>query len=215
MFIGNRRSNGNKRAKTTHLLPPKPMIPKSHTITNFDTPIAELTTTERCELIAELSESILEDPQGAFTTTLVPKEGGGDGGESQGSVGNQSKMRRLLDLTNPLKNQRDETTSRLAMLSLLSIFQDILPSYRIRLPTAEELTVRVTKETKKIWDYERSLLSSYQQYLKLLEHVWESGNQEAKQTKHFQQPQTLNVVCEGDCVTKFNDESRCSRNDVQ
>ena len=57
-------------------------------------------------------------------------------------------------------------------MSLLALFQDVLPSYRIRLPTAAEMAVRVTKETKQLWDYERAVLSHYQLYLKLLEHTW-------------------------------------------
>jgi len=59
----------------------------------------------------------------------------------------------------------------LAILSLMAIFQDILPSYRIRPPTATELAVKVGKETKKLWDYENKLLSHYQMYLKLLETI--------------------------------------------
>jgi nucleolar complex protein 3 len=183
-----RTKNGRPTKKAK--LPAKPMIPKARTIANFDTPITELNTRERCELIAELSESILEDPQGAFAT-IAPQNSNEDMVKENWSVGNQSKMRRLLDLTNPLKNQNDDTTSRLSMLSLLAIFQDILPSYRIRLPTADELSVRVTKETKKIWDYERALLSSYQQYLKLLEYQWDSGNEQKQKGK----TQTLGVVC--------------------
>jgi hypothetical protein len=33
--------------------------------------------------------------------------------------------------------------SRLAMLSLLAVFKDIIPGYRIRLPTEKELEVKV------------------------------------------------------------------------
>jgi nucleolar complex protein 3 len=73
------------------------------------------------------------------------------------------------------EQQERNQLARLAMVSLLAIFSDILPSYRIRLPTHEELSVRVSKETKATWDYERNLLSHYQSYWKLLQRTWEQG----------------------------------------
>ena len=125
--------------------------------------VMELTVKEKCDMIAELSESVLQDPSTAFSSK---KE---QGSEEKGP----SKIRSLLDLASVSEN--DEYTSRLAIMSLLALFQDILPSYRIRLPTAEERAVRVTKETKQMWDYERSLLTHYQQYLKLLQRTWDNG----------------------------------------
>ena len=48
------------------------------------------------------------------------------------------------------------------MLSLVAVFRDILPGYRIRPPTEKELTMPVSKEVKKTRDYEATLLRSYQ-----------------------------------------------------
>ncbi len=159
-------------------LPAKPLIARKK-IRHFDLPLAELTTTERCELIAELSEAVLEDPQSAFISSRNQGEydddDDGNNNEYTSYLKSHSKMRRLLDMGNPRKNDCDEMTTRLSILSLLALFQDIIPSYRIRLPTAQELSVRESKDTKKLWDYERGLLASYQQYLKLLEHLWSSN----------------------------------------
>ncbi len=52
--------------------------------------------------------------------------------------------------------------SRLAMLSLLAVFKDTLPGYRIRLPTEKELEVPVSKEFKQTRDYESMQLRFYQ-----------------------------------------------------
>lgn len=134
---------------------------------NVVSEIVEMTVDERLDLIADISESVMMDPQSSFTSSQVEED---DGGDEQ-----HSKMRRLLELANELKNGGDEYTSRLAIMSLLALFQDILPSYRIRLPSSAEQSVRVMKETKKLWDYERALLAHYQQYLKLLERSWERG----------------------------------------
>lgn len=48
------------------------------------------------------------------------------------------------------------------MLSLAAVFKDILPGYRVRLPTEKELAMPVSKEVKKMRDYESALLRSYQ-----------------------------------------------------
>lgn len=56
------------------------------------------------------------------------------------------------------------------MLSLLLIFKDICPGYKIRPPqeNASMQDVRLKKETKRLRDYEFALLGAYQRYLKFL-----------------------------------------------
>ena len=157
-----------------------------------------LTFQEKCDLIAELSEEILQDPQNAFvsyqdtahfssSTTDHPLSSS----ENTTFWKKTNKVKKLMDMaaiatepvsetmTNPQQQQQDHHLARLAMVSLLAIFSDILPTYRIRLPTQEELSVRVAKETKAMWDYERHILTHYQSYLKLLERTWELGHKTA------------------------------------
>ena len=57
------------------------------------------------------------------------------------------------------------------MLSCLAVFRDVAPAYRIRLPTAKELAVKVSKDVQRNREYERGLLGAYQAYLKHLETV--------------------------------------------
>ena len=52
--------------------------------------------------------------------------------------------------------------ARLALLSLLAVFRDILPEYPIREPTAKELAAPVSKEVKAVRDYETKLLHQCQ-----------------------------------------------------
>lgn len=54
------------------------------------------------------------------------------------------------------------------MLSLSSVFKDILPGYRIRDLTDMEEEVKVTKAVQKLRDYERTLVKAFQSYVKLL-----------------------------------------------
>jgi hypothetical protein len=50
------------------------------------------------------------------------------------------KLKELL----PLCGDKDDTIGQLAMLSLVAIFKDVCPGYKIRLPSEKELTVQVT-----------------------------------------------------------------------
>jgi nucleolar complex protein 3 len=151
-------------------------------------PIQSLTRQERINLIAELSEAILEDPSSAFSTpkTESQKEHEPEDAEAEPERETEhfstkkSKMKLLLDLADlrqaPAMEEGHVSTARLAMVSILALFQDLLPSYRIRLPTAAETAVRVNRERKQLWNYERSLLTHYQAYLKLLERTWDQRN---------------------------------------
>ncbi len=51
---------------------------------------------------------------------------------------------------------------RLAQLSLLAVMRDIVPGYRVRLPTEKELLVPVSKDVQRVRDYESTLLRLYQ-----------------------------------------------------
>ena len=153
-----------------------------------------LSVQETCDLIAELSESILEDPDKAFASTdpslfgAVALSGrpGEDNDDDNDENDNKprrgpSKMQQLLMLAGRQDTASEQYTAQLAITSLLLIFKDILPAYRIRVPTAQEMAVKVSKETKRVWDQERGLLHNYQQYLKLLEKTWARQQQQQHQ----------------------------------
>lgn len=105
--------------------------------------------------LATLCESMLEDPEAG----LLSRSGSG-GGKGKGS-----KMSCLLLLL----EDDDVKVQVLAMASLLAVFKDLAPAYRIRLPTEKELQIKASKEVRKARDYDRTLLSTYQTYLKHLE----------------------------------------------
>mmetsp|Transcript_17828 Transcript_17828/g.40912 ORF Transcript_17828/g.40912 Transcript_17828/m.40912 type:complete len:721 (+) Transcript_17828:185-2347(+) len=157
---------------------PKP----ASALQRLEVPLDEMAPEQRIDLIADLSESIIEDPATALTSsrTALGASGNksskdGEGAKEKQYQKTQSKMNRLLDLASLSSNGHDAHAARLGILSLLAIFQDILPSYRIRLPTEAEMSVRVSKDVKQTWDYERKLLQAYQRYLQLLERTWEEG----------------------------------------
>ncbi|XP_056153207.1 nucleolar complex protein 3 homolog [Lampris incognitus] len=58
---------------------------------------------------------------------------------------------------------------KLVMVSLMEIFKDIIPSYRIRPLTESEKATKVKKDTKQLRDFEEGLVSQYKFYLEDLE----------------------------------------------
>ena len=53
------------------------------------------------------------------------------------------------------------TVKKLVVLSLLEIFRDVIPSYRIRALTDIERSQRMKKETLALVDFEEGLLKNY------------------------------------------------------
>lgn len=129
--------------------------------------LSGLSSEDKCNLVAELSELVLEDPTKAFQ---IEKDM-----DSEEETLSMSKVQKLLDLSRTHKNGNDEYIASLGVMSLLAIFKDIIPSYRIRQQTELERESKVSKETKALWDYERALLTHYQQYLQVLEKAWSKG----------------------------------------
>ncbi|KAL3912094.1 MAG: hypothetical protein SGILL_007022, partial [Bacillariaceae sp.] len=149
---------------------------KSRTIMVKPSTLTEgLSTEQKCDMIAELSEAILEDPTKAFQPE---KDRSAQTQPGEDELKLPPKMQRLLDLSRTHKNGNDDYIATLAIMSLLAIFKDILPSYRIRQQTELEKAEKISKETKALWDYERSLLTYYQQFLQILEKSWDQGSQQ-------------------------------------
>ena len=63
----------------------------------------------------------------------------------------------------------------LATLSEMVVLKDLLPTYRIRLPTAREKEMKVSVEVRAVRQYEAALLTAYQSFLKHLEACVKTG----------------------------------------
>jgi len=172
-----------KRAKKASL-PTTASDPMSRVVKSKSR-LASLSTEEKCNMVAELSELVLENPQKAFQMEkeLMKAESKNEGDRSS-EVRSISKVQQLLDLSRSHKNGNDEYIATLGIMSLLAIFKDIIPSYRIRQQTEIERESKISKETKVLWDYERALLTHYQQYLQVLGKAWDGGQtQEANPSR--------------------------------
>ena len=187
------------------------------------------TTSQIVDEIAELCESILESPQQAFSVLASSTATSDDHDHSRTNSSSSnskkkkssskkevSKMDQLLHwarggggatTTTPTATGTTSVTlydkdyiSQLAIMSLLVIYKDILPSYRIRLPTTAEMAIKVSKDIQQLWDYERRLLNHYQQYLITLQNIWDVYNKTKNHptttlTSSSSSKNTLAVTC--------------------
>ncbi|XP_035729514.1 nucleolar complex protein 3 homolog [Vespa mandarinia] len=78
-----------------------------------------------------------------------------------------SNFKVLLDFMEESNPEIYITVKKLAMISLLEVFKDLLPSYQILQLKPEG--VKLKKETLQLQNYEAVLLKSYKQYLQKLE----------------------------------------------
>ncbi|XP_004294064.1 PREDICTED: nucleolar complex protein 3 homolog [Fragaria vesca subsp. vesca] len=79
----------------------------------------------------------------------------------------EANIKSLKDMLQICKD-KDYAIVKLGLLSLLAVFKDLIPGYRIRLPTEKELEMKVSKDVKKMRLYESTLLNTYKAYLQRL-----------------------------------------------
>ncbi|CAG8597865.1 20334_t:CDS:10 [Gigaspora margarita] len=75
----------------------------------------------------------------------------------------------IEDPENNIATNNNLTIKKLALLTQLVVYKDIIPGYRIRQLTDKEKATKVSEEVKKLRHFEQNLVSNYQAYLKSLE----------------------------------------------
>uniref|UniRef100_A0A3B5MRX5 Nucleolar complex protein 3 homolog n=1 Tax=Xiphophorus couchianus TaxID=32473 RepID=A0A3B5MRX5_9TELE len=78
---------------------------------------------------------------------------------------------------------------KMVMVSLMEVFKDIAPTYRIRPLTSAEKNTKVKKETQQLREFEESLVSQYKFYLEDLEQTikdWKQKKRKRSQVVSFQ-----------------------------
>ncbi len=88
----------------------------------------------------------------------------------------EEKYRKIKDLITFCSDPRDIDVVMKALNALCDVFCDILPGYRIREQKTnvsedkeESGSVKVSKEVQSMREYEQVILTSYKEYLKILE----------------------------------------------
>ncbi|XP_070782984.1 nucleolar complex protein 3 homolog [Enoplosus armatus] len=94
-----------------------------------------------------------------------------------------SNMKRVKELRGMLMESDPcvaVTVRKLVMVSLMEIFKDVTPTYRIRPLTPAEKATKVKKDTQQLRDFEEGLVSQYKFYLEDLEQTIKDWKQKKK-----------------------------------
>ncbi|XP_012889842.1 PREDICTED: nucleolar complex protein 3 homolog isoform X2 [Dipodomys ordii] len=86
----------------------------------------------------------------------------------------ESNIKKLKELRSMLMEQDPDvavTVRKLVIVSLMELFKDITPSYKIRPLTEVEKSAKMRKETQKLREFEEGLVSQYKFYLENLEQM--------------------------------------------
>ncbi|ELK36645.1 Nucleolar complex protein 3 like protein [Myotis davidii] len=86
----------------------------------------------------------------------------------------ESNVKKLKELRSMLMEQDPDvavTVRKLVVISLMELFKDITPSYKIRPLTEAEKSTKIRKETQKLREFEEGLVSQYKFYLENLEQM--------------------------------------------
>ena len=78
-------------------------------------------------------------------------------------------MKEIASPNHPKPVPNDPLIRKLAILSQLSVFKDIVPGYRIRKVTEKEAAEKVSQMVVHLRDWEHGLVAAYQNYLRCLE----------------------------------------------
>ncbi|XP_028307294.1 nucleolar complex protein 3 homolog isoform X3 [Gouania willdenowi] len=92
-----------------------------------------------------------------------------------------SSVKRLKELRTMLMEAEPSvavTVRKMVMVSLVEVFKDIAPTYRIRPLTQDEKNTKVKKETQLLREFEEGLLSQYKFYLEDLEQTIKDWKQQ-------------------------------------
>ncbi|ESO89812.1 hypothetical protein LOTGIDRAFT_164850 [Lottia gigantea] len=82
----------------------------------------------------------------------------------------EDNLKKLKELRLMLSSSDiSSTVHKLIVVSLLEIFKDLIPSYRIRVLADNEKEHMLKKETKKLMDYENQFLAHYKHYIEHLQ----------------------------------------------
>lgn len=77
---------------------------------------------------------------------------------------NIGALRKLADIA----SSRDPTVTKLGLVTQMAVYKDIIPGYRIRPVSESEMKTKLSKEVRKLRDFEQSIVGGYQKYVKEL-----------------------------------------------
>lgn len=94
-------------------------------------------------------------------------------------------MKELITMLSITNTQMIVTEKKILCVSLLHVFSDILPGYKIRMQEEKDPKVKLKKETKKLLSYEQNLLRYYKKYIDYLCKLVQEMKMKKKQAIKF------------------------------
>ena len=83
----------------------------------------------------------------------------------------------LLRSLAQVADSENVTVKKLALGTQLAVYRDIIPGYRIRPLSKDDLQAKLSKDVKKLRNFEQSLLGAYKDYVQDLDRLSKSGSQ--------------------------------------
>lgn len=87
------------------------------------------------------------------------------------------------------------TIKKLALATQLAVYKDVIPGYRIRPLSEEDMETKVSKEVRKLRAYEQALVGGYQAYIRELAKLAQSGRGTSKDTGPSLSSIAINCTC--------------------
>lgn len=128
-------------------------------VPDSDTPNTELPDEEEDNASQEpISQQIMEAKEQLARIAALVNE---DPEEHIGS------LKTLSDIT----SSRIPTITKLGLATQLAVYKDVIPGYRIRPVAEDEMKAKLSKEVRKMRNFEQSIVRGYQRYIKDLGRV--------------------------------------------
>ncbi len=129
------------------------------------------------EQIAGICQEILGDPENSVSSLIFALRRSCNDLDSFGIYFQLGLLRRLHTFslpqistpTHPIPVSNDVVIRKLAFLSQLAVFKDVIPGYRIRALTDKEKAEKVSQMVQRTRDWEQGVVGVYQAYLRNLE----------------------------------------------
>ncbi|KAJ9193839.1 hypothetical protein DTO021D3_7307 [Paecilomyces variotii] len=96
-------------------------------------------------------------------------------------------------LTDMVDNASHTTIKKLALAAQAAIYRDVIPGYRIRPLSEEDMSAKISKEIRKVRNYEQALLSGYKSYVQHLASF--AGRQKGQQQEVDPGLKTVAINC--------------------
>ena len=87
------------------------------------------------------------------------------------------------------------TIKKLALATQLAVYKDVIPGYRIRPLSEEDMEVKVSKDVRRLRAYEQALVGSYQIYIQELAKLAQSGESFEKEAGPSLSSMAISCAC--------------------